>query len=225
MKILKVGVSHHDCWGTFSTHDYQDVSMTEMGAVKIVRENYAGTLVDSFFRITAATPERLTEYLAYLRTISSIKKLKIYGKISNAAYTHIQFLSPTSSYGTVLKAGAMPVGPIVQEHELEIHTVATENPKGMVKLLNNLAQIGEVKVFRVTDLSEGGGWCTLTLKQQQALLQALDHGYYAWPRRSTLQEIAHKSGAKRRTFQEHLRLAESKVIPLAIEQMLKEKRL
>ena len=224
MKILKVGVSHHDCWGSFSTHDYPDVSMTEMGAVKIVREDRAGALVDSFFRITAATPERLREYLTYLKTIPSIKELKIYGMVGTAAYAFIRFLSRTSSYGTVLKAGAMPIGPIVQEHELEIHTVVTEDPKRIVRLLNALEQIGEVQVFKISEFREEPLAAGLTAKQQQALLTALNAGYYSWPRNITLDEISQKQGMKRRTFQEHLRLAETKIIPAAIEKLLKERK-
>ena len=224
MKLLKIGVAHHDCWGSFSTEAYPTISMTEMGAVKIVRENHKGVLVDSFFRITADKAEELTEYLAYIAQLPSIKQQKIYLRKPYEAYVYIQFLSPTSSYNEVLKQHALSIGPIVQEHGLEIHTVATEDPQHTVRLLNALDHIGEVKVFRIGEFNEESLSASLTERQQQALLHAHTQGYYQWPRKTGLQELAAKLGMKRRTFQEHLRLAEVKLIPAAIEKLLKERK-
>jgi hypothetical protein len=51
----------------------------------------------------------------------------------------------------------------------------------------------------------------LTPKQQQALQIAFDHGYYQWPRKTNLNDLALASGCNRRTLQENLRRAESKV--------------
>lgn len=224
MKLLRVGVAHHDCWGTFSTRQYPTISMTELGAVHIVREDHHGALVNSLFRITADSPQELDSYLDYLRTIHSIKQLRIIKKGGNEAAVFIQFLSPTSSYGTVLKSHAIPIGPIVQEKQLEIHTVLTDNPRHTTSVLGELEHIGEVKVLKISDFPEEHAISDLTLKQQQALLQALSHGYYSWPRRMPLKDLAATLGVKRRTFQEHLRLAEAKFMPFAIERLLKERK-
>ncbi|MBI1969487.1 helix-turn-helix domain-containing protein [Candidatus Woesearchaeota archaeon] len=225
MKVLKVGVYHHDCWGSFSTKNYPSLSMTELGAVHIVKKDQKGVLIDCFWRMTADTPEEVTQYLEYVKTLPHIKKLKIYFQRGNEAYAFIQFLSRTSSYDSVLKTNAVPIGPIVQEKELEIHTVATEKPKQTAKLLSELEALGEVKVFKIADFSEENVLENLTLKQQNALIQALHNNYYTWPRKTTLNELSKKLGVKRRTFQEHLRLAEAKVIPFAIEKLMKERKI
>jgi len=52
----------------------------------------------------------------------------------------------------------------------------------------------------------------LTGKQRNALLAALDNGYYRVPKKVTTDEIAQHLGLPRTTYEEHLRKAESKVL-------------
>lgn len=52
----------------------------------------------------------------------------------------------------------------------------------------------------------------LTRKQKEALMLALDNGYYGVPKKATTKEIAEKMGLPRTTFDERLRKAESKVL-------------
>lgn len=224
-KLLKVGVYHHNCWGSYSTKDFPTLSMTELGAVRIVEKSKKGVLVNSAWRITSDTQKELDSYITYIKKLPSIKKLKIYSRGPLSLYAFIQFLSKTSSYDSVLKTNAVPVGPIVQERELEIHTVLTEKPQQTTKLLNDLEALGEVKVFKIGSLTEDNLFSGLPQKQQEALIQAFLNNYYSWPRKITLEKLSQKIGLKRRTFQERLRLAESKVIPFALEKIIKERKI
>lgn len=52
----------------------------------------------------------------------------------------------------------------------------------------------------------------LTGNQTEALLLALNNGYYAVPKKATTKDIASMLGLPRTTFEEHLRKAESKVL-------------
>ena len=52
----------------------------------------------------------------------------------------------------------------------------------------------------------------LTEKQTQALVSALESGYYRVPKRATTENVARRLGVPRTTFEEHLRKAESKVL-------------
>ncbi len=52
----------------------------------------------------------------------------------------------------------------------------------------------------------------LTGNQTQALLLALNSGYYAVPKKTTTEDVASKLGLPRTTFEERLRKAESKVL-------------
>lgn len=48
--------------------------------------------------------------------------------------------------------------------------------------------------------------------QSEALVAALDNGYYEIPRETTTAEVADELGIARRTFEEHLRRAENKLV-------------
>jgi len=52
----------------------------------------------------------------------------------------------------------------------------------------------------------------LTRKQVQALVFALENGYYQVPKRVTTEEMASKLKLPRTTYEEHLRKAEGKVL-------------
>lgn len=52
----------------------------------------------------------------------------------------------------------------------------------------------------------------LTARQREALLSAWRAGYYAIPRGSSTAALADEMGVDRRTFEEHLRLAEQRVV-------------
>ena len=52
----------------------------------------------------------------------------------------------------------------------------------------------------------------LTDKQMQAMIVAMENGYYSVPKKVTTEEIARILGVPRTTYEEHLRKAESKVL-------------
>ncbi len=53
---------------------------------------------------------------------------------------------------------------------------------------------------------------SLTRRQGQAVLAALDSGYYDAPRKVTTEDVAHRMGIARSTFEEHLKAAESQLV-------------
>ena len=53
----------------------------------------------------------------------------------------------------------------------------------------------------------------LTEKQKKALSSAIKNGYYGYPRKATLKQLAKDVGVSLSTFQFHLAKAEAKVMP------------
>jgi len=94
----------------------------------------------------------------------------------------------------------------------EVYDVITEDPKKLVKVLNELEDIGEAKLFLVGRISQDYSF-KLTEKQANAIQLAVSHNFYDWPRKVSLDEVSAMVGMKRRTFQENLRKAESKIMP------------
>ncbi|MFX0092279.1 MAG: helix-turn-helix domain-containing protein, partial [Candidatus Hodarchaeota archaeon] len=55
-----------------------------------------------------------------------------------------------------------------------------------------------------------------TSKQQEALTLAFQEGYYELPRKIILESLAKEMNVGRRTFEEHLRKAERKIMAFLI---------
>ncbi len=60
----------------------------------------------------------------------------------------------------------------------------------------------------------------LTLKQQEALKLAYRNGYYELPRNIFLENLAKEMNIKRRTYEEHLRKAEKKVMSYLVPSLM-----
>lgn len=56
-------------------------------------------------------------------------------------------------------------------------------------------------------------------KQNEVLLAALDAGYYGYPRKTTLKALGHRLGLSPATVREHLRKAEARILPAAVQPM------
>lgn len=83
-----------------------------------------------------------------------------------------------------------------QEHSL---TVDMKQTVDSVSLTQNIIE---------TDRTSSG----LSQRQENALIMACEQGYYEIPRRITTKDLAEQYGVTRRTFEDHLRKAEQKVI-------------
>ena len=88
---------------------------------------------------------------------------------------------------------------------------ATIEPYCKVEIISQrIIPSGAVKeTMLVSTSSLFGG---LTRKQVQALVFALENGYYQVPKRVTTEEMASKLKLPRTTYEEHLRKAEGKVL-------------
>ena len=62
----------------------------------------------------------------------------------------------------------------------------------------------------------------LTKNQKKAIEIAYNSGYYTYPRKMSLEDLAKIAGIGISTFQEHLRKAEMKLLPVIIENQLKK---
>lgn len=72
-----------------------------------------------------------------------------------------------------------------------------------------------IKKEKINDLSILSIQPELTKKQKKALELATKHGYYEYPRKIGLEDLADMMKISYSTFQAHLRKAEQKIIPFA----------
>ena len=91
------------------------------------------------------------------------------------------------------------------------------------KMFSKLARQGEVEVTMKKQMSHiqlreslmipvDEVLSGLTQRQGEALLSAIDNGYYKIPRKTTLEHIAKNAKVSRTTFEEHARKAEIKLM-------------
>jgi predicted DNA binding protein len=87
-------------------------------------------------------------------------------------------------------------------------------------MLSELSEIGQLKLLRIGDYEKSESELNLTKKQEEALGLAFTQGYYNWPKKVTLEELAIMSNISRRSLQERLRRAEAKLFPPFLEKTL-----
>lgn len=75
------------------------------------------------------------------------------------------------------------------------------------------AKVLKLKKTKITDIYFSHLMPRLTERQKSALLLAQERGWYSWPRKTDLSELAGAMGISIPTFREHLKRAEGKVMP------------
>lgn len=78
-------------------------------------------------------------------------------------------------------------------------------------IIEDLESFGTVTLGRLRELGAGTD-LPLTDRQRDVTTEALNRGYYDWPRRLTTEELAAELDISRPTLHEHLRKAERKLL-------------
>lgn len=117
----------------------------------------------------------------------------------------------------------LEIPPTVYHGGWEEHKVVGFRESDYKKLFQALSDLGRLEILHKRIMPEksirdafvislGSVFSDLTERQLNALLAALDYGYYQVPKRLTAEEIARKNNVPRTTFEEHVRKAESKIL-------------
>jgi hypothetical protein len=131
-------------------------------------------------------------------------------------------ISPSIS-GVVERNLCLDIQPVTYGGGWETHKAIGFRESDYKKLFKDLENLGPVEVVskRIRPqksmidtfaVSLSSVFRELTGKQVEAIVAALELGYYQVPKRITTEELARKQSAPRTTYEEHLRKAESKVL-------------
>jgi len=82
-----------------------------------------------------------------------------------------------------------------------------------VKKLTYTVKIESIKQTKLTEIYFSRLLPKLTSQQKQAITLAFEFGYYSWPKRTNLKQLAKATGISVPTFREHLKRAEQKLMP------------
>jgi len=194
--------------------------MKEIGPVKILDKKKNSVSVQATWKVVSENEKDLKEYLDYIKKVKSIKEIIMIGKEGSLAIMTTRWKSPSSSYDIVMKNKCAYTSPVIQEGGYETWSIIAKRPNEITKLMNELNQIGEVKVFKIGKYNGEELPLDISGKQLQALRTAILHNYYSWPRKATLESLSKEVNQKPRTFHENLRKAEAKVLPELIKKFV-----
>lgn len=225
LKTAVLGVYHHDCQTSLSSEKFPGVELEQTSPIVYFSKKDKKLDYSLLWRVNASSPSELEEYLNYVKKDPTTKSLKVLEKSGTNAHILLRFNGPTSTYGTVLASGVTYTSNVLAKAGFEIHTVLSPDPNKLGKMMNELSSIGDVKVIKAGDFKSGSlsKLPAFTDKQMSALQLALINDYYSWPRSATLEKLAKSARISRRSFQERLRRAETKLMPFAIKELLKKK--
>lgn len=106
--------------------------------------------------------------------------------------------------------------------KLIVQDIRKENPKAIVKVLK-LAPLKKLDNPYPLYLPLDNLTQLITRRQLEAITVALNHGYYEIPRRAYLETLAKEMSIKRRTYEDHLRKAEKKIMDMIVPALMLSK--
>ena len=214
-----IGVHHKGCWGSESTVPFPSISMKEVGPINVTKEKGYVRLTATW-NVTFDEKDVFLEYLDSLERYDMIQDIRLIRLENTYALLKTTWTNTDSSYQRVFTEKCLFASPVTQEHGYEKYTIITENPEEVRNILAQLECIGEARLFSIGRLMHESNKFELTPKQMDALVIALEHGYYEWPKDANLSEIATITNRNRRSLQENLRRAEAKVFRKLKDELL-----
>jgi predicted DNA binding protein len=201
----KFKLNHFGCWtiglsrfkSKFVTHN--TVSLTE-------------GLVQDITEVMLATKKEANEIKKYFRNNKLIKKFEILQETDKKLL--IQIFTDTSGIRsivhTVLRNKCFLAKKVPLVAGYEIWTIAAPKKTAIKNALDDIRKLGEFKLLHIKKSTFDG--FNLSENQEKILRLAISYGYYNWPKKITIQNLAKKIGLSKPTVAEHLRKAEIKVI-------------
>ncbi len=137
------------------------------------------------------------------------------------------YLQPESNYTSVaLERDVFFLRPLTVKNGFEYWTLASWDRKKLIELPKKAKGIGSKASFKLLSIrkekpnlfvSSVAG--SLSPRQLQAFQTATEMGYYEYPRKIALAQLAKILGMAKSTLREHLRIAESKLMPATATQI------
>ncbi len=220
--ILKLW--HPNCWSIESTKDHPRVCLISNGLFKLENE------VRANFHLVAESYEDLKEFIEDIENYSEYAhEVYVIGKNDLEADIHARFPPHTTFYEKVFSLEFMPMR-ISISNGFEYWVILVDEEK-LSETLNKLMELEdiEVEVLSITNLRSledervedviGEILRSLSMKQKKVLICAYKRGYFEWPRKTSVNELAKSFGIAKSTCLHHLRTAELKIIKRIIEEL------
>ncbi|WP_456477866.1 helix-turn-helix domain-containing protein [Geoglobus ahangari] len=224
LKKVTLRLWHPECWSIESTKDHPGVCLVTKGVFKLEKE------VRANFHLIAESYDALKEYMDDIRNYDRYaKEVYIIGKSDLEADIHARFPSHATFYDKVFSLEFMPMRVSISGG-YEYWTILIDEEK-LSDTLNRLLEIDgiDVEVLSIANLKSFEDEeeedvvskisRKLSMKQKRVLVEAYRRGYFEWPRKTSVDELARSFGIAKSTCLHHLRIAESKIMKKIIEEL------
>ncbi len=162
--------------------------------------------------------ENKKKFIKALKREKSVVKLEQNG---NYIFTLNEEPLEKQYYSPVFDPKIIQVKPVAQRADgFEDWELASWDKKTLMRIMDVPVfdvELIYVKQTLLADIFLPHIYPKLAPKQREAIELAVKNGYYDYPRRINLEELAALSGVRRQSFQENLRHAEKKLIPFLTE--------
>ncbi|MBI2445305.1 helix-turn-helix domain-containing protein [Candidatus Micrarchaeota archaeon] len=161
------------------------------------------------------------------KTSASISRYVVHHVEDNYVFFSIPLDPDTISYHAwVLDDRTFFIRPFVLKGGYEYWTVASWDKKALTGLFKRAKAASESAKIELLSLKQSAvdlfvpdALQRLGHVQANVLQNAITQGYYGYPRKVSLKQLAKNVGLSPATIREHLRKAEAKILPAATEQL------
>ena len=210
MRELKF-VLHHDCPFCKGTRKHHGVAIKELSFGVIGRRRQA-LLLHGMYELTASDNGELESCLRYIKEEPSFHVTPLLASRGKCLFA-TRWQNDLSPCDAIHGHGGLCTEPVVIENGIEQFRVLMEDGEEIRPLMEDITRMGDSKVLRIGRFSTTPAKSGLTRKQLETFNLAVKNGYYEWPKKVNLDELASISGISRTTLQNHLRKAEAKIMP------------
>ncbi len=225
MKLKKVELKlwHPNCWSIETTKNHPEVSLIANNVFKI------GDEIRANLRLIAESYEALKEYIEDLKKFRKLAiDVFIVGRSNLEAFIHGRFKASSTFYENIFSLEIMPSNIIIHNGN-EYWSIFVYDDK-IKETFENLSKIEGIKyeVLGIEDVREFEERAkdivdeislSLSAKQKKVLIGAYKSGYFEYPRKANLKDLAKMFGIAKSTCLHHIRLSEQKILKRIIEEI------
>jgi len=201
-------LKHRGCW-TSGLRRFNSEFVTQFTACT------SGKSVQDILGVTLASRSEGVRLLRYLKRSPVVRRVEVIAQDDSSLL--LQVFTDTSCIHSVVHAvmdsGCFPSNKIRIVNGFEIWTIAAPKKTALSNALEGVKKLGEFQLLAIKKSSFDG--FNLSARQGQVIRHALSSGYFDWPRRASLAEVARAAGVSKATAAEHVRRAEAKILKKA----------
>jgi len=222
MWVAKLKIKHDDCVVGTRCKRYNVISI----GVPFNSYNDKNFQYFSHFETLSGKEEDIGKFIADLKKESKITNLEIEG---NSLFFLVKIPRNKKIPTTHYNPKTFFLKPVVVDTQgYELWEIGSWKKELLNKFITDLQKDNFfVKILKITNTKLNEVYFPqvmpqLTNHQKQAIELAYQHGYYDFPRRIELDELAKISKKALSTFREHLRRAEKKIMPDLVRNVMDE---